>query len=248
MTASEVLWKVLVAGIILVCGGTFGSWAQAASGTALEHAGVDPMVRRTVLRLVRPTVLLISVVAALEYLDVDLTTVAAMTGAATLAFGLALQHSLSNIASGAVLMTLRPFREGEIIECGGEQGVVLEHGTFAIVLERADGTLVTVPNHVAATQVIRNHSRRGARRLQLSLSVPQSTDISALRARMLPVIMDVPNLLPSPPPDLGAVEIEEGKVKIAITVWVRPDDLDAARAALAEALLVEMRDVKRAAS
>lgn len=248
VTAGEILWKVLVAGLILVAGGTFGSWAVAAVSTALEHAGVEPLVRRTIARLVRPIILLVSFVAALEYLDVDLTTVAAMTGAATLAIGLALQHSLSNVASGAMLMTLRPFREGEIIECAGELGVVLEHGTFAIVIERPDGTLVTIPNQAAFTGILRNHSRRGARRIELSVLVPLDTDLVGLRAKVLPLLMAESRVLEQPPPDLSVGDIEDRGVRLQIHLWTSPADYLEVRASVAEALVAVLRQDREQSS
>jgi small conductance mechanosensitive channel len=241
MTAGEIVWKVLIAGLILVIGGTLGSWAQAASSTALEHAGIDPVVRRTGARLVRPLFILIALVAALEYLDIDLTTVAAMTGAATLAVGLALQHSLSNVASGAVLMTLRPLREGEIVECAGEQGVLLEHGTFALVIERADGTLVTVPNHAAFTQIIRNHSRRGQRRVELPVLVAADTDVTHLRGQILPVVMSHGRVLENPPPSVEVTGLEGDSVRLLICAWTRPEDHTEVRSSLAESLLSVLR-------
>lgn len=241
MTAGEFLWKVLVAGLILVVGGTLGSWAQAATSTALEHAGIDPAVRRTGARLIRPLFLLIALVAALEYLDIDLTTVAAMTGAATLAVGLALQHPLQNVASGAVLMTLRPFREGEHVQCAGEEGVVLEHGTFVLVLERADGTMVTIPNHAAFTQIIRNYSRRGQRRVEIPLVVPAETDVTHLRGQVLPVVMSQGRILESPPPSLEVVGLEGESVRLLICAWTRPEEHSDVRSALAESLLSVLR-------
>src|SRR6476469_1549257 len=103
-TTGLLVWKFVVAAALLAVGWAAGSWLSGVASLALEESGLDPVVRRALARAVRPIVGLVAVVAALEYLDVDLAIVAAMVGAATLAVGLALRGPLANVATGGILL------------------------------------------------------------------------------------------------------------------------------------------------
>lgn len=236
-TAGLLLWKFVVAGAILLAGGAIGSWLSGVAALGLDRSGLDPMVRRGLARAVRPIVGMVAVVAALEYLDVDLTIVAAIVGATTLALGLALRGPLSNVANGGVLLTLRPFREGEWISCAGEHGRVLEQSTFAVVIERADGTVVTIPNEVAFAAPIHNHSRRGHRRLEVAVVLPHDVDLADTRSRLLAVVAADPRILPSPEPAVRIDTIERDGVRVVVQVWVLAASHDAVKADLTEGVL-----------
>ncbi|MEQ1502638.1 MAG: mechanosensitive ion channel domain-containing protein [Myxococcota bacterium] len=237
------VWKVAVAGLLLLAGTALGSWIASAVSLGLERAGLDPQVRRWIVRSVRPIVVVIAVVAALEYLDVDLRTVAAMAGGATLALGLTLHATMSNVATGGLLLTLRPYREGELVECAGQLGVVVEQGAFAVVLERADGVLVTIPNNAAFTAPIKNHTRAGRRRIEVACVVPRGTDLEALRTGLAAGWSGGidPRILTEPAPSVQVLGIEDGGVRIAARVWVKPADHDAASGAVAERVLAAVR-------
>lgn len=238
-TAGVLLWRIVVAGAILLGGVAAGSWLSGAVGLTLERSGLDPAVRRGLARAVRPIVILVAVVAALEYLDLDLTIVAAMVGAATLAIGLALRGTLSNAASGGVLLTLRPFREGDWIGCAGEHGRVLEQGTLAVVLERSDGVVVTVPNDVVFGGPIHNHSRRGSRRIDVRVALPLDVDLAELRARLLAITEIEPRIAPSPGPVVRVGGVERDTLHVVVEAWALPSSFSShedVSAAFAEAV------------
>ena len=248
-TAGVFLWKIVVAAAIALGGVAVGSWLSGATALALERSGLDPVVRRGLARAVRPIVMLIALVAALEYLDVDLTIVAAMMGAATLAVGLALRGPLSNVASGAVLLTLRPFREGDWIGCAGEHGRVLEQGTFAVVLERADGTLVTVPNETVFGGPIHNHSRRGSRRIEVRVGLPLGVDLARVRGRLLAAAAAEPRIAASPEPVVRVESIERDTVRAVFEAWAAPSlsGRDEVTVALTEAVLAVVSELEDSA-
>lgn len=233
-------WKLAVAAALVLAGNLVGSWLSTVAHAALDRTGLDPMVRRALTRAVRPVVVTVAVIAALEHLDVDLTTVAAMAGAVTLAIGLALQTSLSNVASGALLLTLRPYRDGEQVECGGEEGVVLEQGAFAVTLERADGVRITVPNNAAFRSAIRNHDRAGRLRVELSVLLDPDAGLAGARAAIEPVLAAEARLLGEPAPAVR-FGIEDRGVRMRVTAWVRPADRAGTTSDLCEATLAALR-------
>lgn len=230
MTVREAwtLWHVAGAVLLIVAGGIVGTWLAGVSSLVLERTQLDPTVRTLVSRAVRPLVIVLAVIAALELLAIDLTAVVVMLGAATLALGLALQPTLSHLVSGAVLLTLRPYREGEVVTCAGMEGRVVEQGALAVVLERPDGSLVTIPNGVAFAGPIVNHVRGGRRPVELTVTVPQGADLHALRAELVQALAREPLVLPAPAPAV-AVALDDDAVRLRATAWVTPGDHGTAR-------------------
>jgi len=250
MTVREAwsLWHVAGALLLIVAGAVVGTWAASVSALLLERTQLDPGVRNLLTRAVRPLVLVLAVIAALDLLAIDLTALAVMLGAATLAVGLALQPTLSHAVSGGVLLTLRPYREGEHVTCAGLGGRVVEQGALAVILELPDGTLATIPNGVAFAGPILNHVRTGRRRVDLAVTVPAGADLAGLRAELAQVLARDARVLPAPEPEV-AVELGTESVRLHAAAWVAPADHDAVQNELAVTVagLVRAHVAERAA-
>jgi small conductance mechanosensitive channel len=98
------------------------------------------------------------VIAALGQLGIQTTSLAAIFGAAGLAIGLSLQGSLGNLASGVMLIGLRPFKLGDRIETCGKNGVVSDINIFTTTLKADDGQRIIVPNGKITGDIIVNHT------------------------------------------------------------------------------------------
>lgn len=98
------------------------------------------------------------IIAALGQLGIQTTSLAAIIAAAGLAIGLSLQGSLSNLASGVMLIALRPFKLGDRIETSGKNGVVLDINIFTTTLKTDDEKKIIIPNGKITSDVITNHS------------------------------------------------------------------------------------------
>lgn len=98
------------------------------------------------------------VIAALGQLGIQTTSLAAVLGAAGLAIGLALQGSLGNLASGVMLIALRPFKIGDHIETSGKDGKVIDINIFTTTLKTAEGQSVIIPNGKITADIIVNRS------------------------------------------------------------------------------------------
>ena len=122
MTAT--LWNALIAALIVGVANGVGTGLANVLRTNLGRTGLDPEVRRLVTMAVRWGVVAIAAIPALAQLGVEPSGIVAVLGAASLAIGLALKSTLSNVASGAILLTLRPLREGDWVEAGGREGTV----------------------------------------------------------------------------------------------------------------------------
>ncbi|MCI0573268.1 MAG: mechanosensitive ion channel [Myxococcaceae bacterium] len=132
----------------------------------LERSGTDVTLVRFLSSIVYALLLVFVTVAALERLGVSTTTVSAVVAAAGLAIGLALQGSLSNFASGVMIILLKHFRVGDTLEVAGQVGRVADIQVFSSVLETEDGTRVVLPNNTLTSGVIKVRPRKAGEATQ----------------------------------------------------------------------------------
>ncbi|TIX88221.1 MAG: mechanosensitive ion channel, partial [Mesorhizobium sp.] len=158
--------------ILLVLGYTVAGLAQRSIYAGLGHIhGFDTTLRHFFSRIVRYAILILVVVMVLGQFGVQTTSIIAAIGAIGLAIGLALQGTLQNIAAGIMLLALRPFRIGEYVEIGAIAGTIEEIGLFATTLRTVDGVYILAPNSTLWNQPVRNYTRNGARRGDITLTI-----------------------------------------------------------------------------
>lgn len=241
------LLSLVYAAILLAAGFVVGGWAAGLVRWWLERARVDPEVRQLAVSVVRPLVLLLAVIAAVESLGVDLSGLVAIVAVVALTVGLATYGTLANGAAGGLLFTVRPFRVGDVVELAGERGTVVDLQWFVTTIRTADGVLVTVPNRLLVDRPIRNLTRNGALRVEVPVRLPADVDPERARDAIRGALTGLPRLLPEPAPDVALAA--EGD-RVVVTAWTRAEDaaaagtdvLAAARAAVREPVA---RDVAR---
>ena len=228
--------RLLASGAILLLGWWGARLARRLTGHALARAGADPLILGFVRSLVHITLLLFVFLAALSALGVQTTSFLAVLGAAGLAVGLALKDSLANLASGFLMVVLRPFQVGDLVEVDGVTGKVEEIRIFNTLLRTGDNRLVILPNARVTERRIVNHSNCERRRLEIDLRVDYSADLRQVRQVLEEVLAGEARLLNEPPPQVMVAELAEQGVVMRLRAWTAPGDLGAARAALNEAL------------
>jgi small conductance mechanosensitive channel len=244
MSWGDALELIVIVAAIVGISALVGSWLSGWVASGLERTGLDPMVRRLVARAVRPLLLLIGIVAAVQYLAIDLTPVTAMLGAATLAVGLALQGSLSNVATGALLLTLRPYREGDVVQVAGKTGTVVEQGYFRMTVRTADGILVSLPNNVVFAGAIDNYTHLGQRRIDLQLTFPFDADTRKVVGVLQQVLADHEAVLDEPAPQVAITDLSPRGPVVTARAWVAADQLGAVRSELSHEALKALAKAK----
>ena len=141
--------------LVLVIGRLVAKALVAGFSRAMERSKTDPILSRFLSNILYGLLLSLVTLAALDRLGVNTTTFAAVLAACGLAVGLALQGSLSNFASGVMLILFRHFRVGDLIEAGGQKGIVEEVQIFWSVLRAEDGTKIVIPNSAITGGVIK---------------------------------------------------------------------------------------------
>ena len=157
--------RLLAAIVIFVV----GRWLARRLSTGLDRvmgrAGVDATLGGFLRNIAYAIMLVLVIMTALTAIGIPTTSMFAVLGAAGLAVGLALKDSLSNIASGVMLIVLRPFRAGDHVVAAGQEGTVLEIRVFQTRLRAFDHRVVILPNSQITTAPIVNYSALPQRRM-----------------------------------------------------------------------------------
>ena len=233
-------WKILAALLIFVIGRWIARLIVRALKKLMDRRGLDPMLVNFLGSILNAILLVAIVIAAISQLGVETTPLVAVLGAAGLAVGLALQGSLSNFASGVMLVLFRPFTNGDFVEAGGTSCSVDEVGMFNTVMTTPDNRRVIVPNGQITTSTITNFSANDTRRIDLVIGVDYSDDLKRARAVMEQVIADHPQVLKEPAPAVLLLDLADSSVNFAVRPWVATPDYWQVRNELLEQLKAEL--------
>lgn len=184
-----------------------------------SRPSVDQTLTPVVAAIIRYIVLIITFIAVLGQLGVQIASMLALLGAAGLAIGLALQGTLSNIAAGLMLLWLRPFRAGDYIDASGIAGTVVEVGLFASTLRTADGVYHFSPNSDLWNKPILNYSRNPTRRVQVQISIDYEDDIATARSVLLDLAASDSRVLDDPKPVVMVEALADSGVNLTLRCW-----------------------------
>jgi small conductance mechanosensitive channel len=184
----------------------------------------DQTLAGFVSKAARYAVLALVIVMVLSQFGVQTASIIAALGAAGLAIGLALQGTLQNVASGLVLLFLRPFKVGDYIESSNVSGVIQEIGLFATELKTLDGLYVLAPNSDVWGTPITNFSREKTRRFDLSIGIGYDDDIDKAMKVMQQIIAKDDRVLENPEPYLFVDSLGDSAVGVTCRVWINTPD------------------------
>lgn len=193
-------------------------------GKVLARTKLDNILVDFLQAIANALLLLIVIIAALDQLGVDTTSMIALIGAAGLAIGLALQGSLQNFASGFLLLVFRPFTAGDYIEAGGTSGVVKTISIFTTTLNTPDNKEVIVPNGQIYNDNIVNYSKLPTRRVDMVFGISYDDDIKKAKEIMERVVKADPRVLAEPAPTIAVAELADSSVNFVVRPWVNTGD------------------------
>lgn len=208
----------------------FSGWLE----SRLTKAQVDKAVAGFASSIVYALVFTATVLMALSQIGVETTSFIAILGAAGLAIGLALQGSLSNFASGVLIILFRPFKSGDYIEAGGQAGSVDRIELFSTYLKTPDNRVVIVPNSAISNSPIINYSREKTRRVDLVIGISYDADIRTAKAIMEELVAADERILKDPACTIAVSELGDSSVNFNLRPWVKSEHYWAVRASLLE--------------
>jgi small conductance mechanosensitive channel len=186
--------------------------------------GMDPSAKPLVYSLISYTIYVFTLLLVLHIAGVNTAGLVAMVGAASLAIGLALKDTLSNIAAGLLLLFQRPFKAGDYIECGQVKGRIKGIGLFNTTLVTIDGLYVSAPNSSLWGQPIVNFSRNATRRLQITVGISYGDSMEQALGILRDLVENEPLFLKTPAPQFFVSALADSAVEISFRAWVKNAD------------------------
>lgn len=216
--------RLIIALLILVLGIWVSRLIKRVLRRGMEKRSLDPTLVSFLSSLLYYILVVAVVISAISKLGIETTSFIAVLGAAGLAVGLALQGSLSNFASGVLLVIFRPFKVGDFVEAGGMTGSVDEIGMLMTRMHTPDNKSILIPNTQIMGGHIVNFSAHDMRRLDLVFGISYRDSIETAK-RVLTEIVDADSrCLKDPAPTIGVIELGDNSVNLVCRPWVNSAD------------------------
>jgi len=209
---------------IFIVGKLVASGFRRFIGKLMTKRGVDATLIGFISSIVYAAIILFVVIAALSKLGIQTASFVAILGAAGLAIGLALQGSLSNFASGVLMIIFKPFKGGDYVDAGGSEGVIEEINIFTTVIKTVDNKKIIVPNSSIMSGSITNYSANETRRVDLVAGVSYEDDIDRIKGVLLRILNADERILKDPEPFVGLLELADSSVNFTVRAWVKNED------------------------
>ena len=232
--------RLLSAILIFIIGRWIARRVVGAISNVMRKRNIDNLLVTFVGNILGVILLLVVVLVAVGHLGIEITPLIAILGGAAIAVGFALQNSLSNFASGIMLVVFRPFTQGNFVEAGGVSGVVQSVGIFHTSLKTPDNRLVIVGNSAVTGSSITNYSAYDTRRIDLTIGVDYGDDLKLARATIEGVLKAHEKVLEDPEPTILLMDLGDSSVDFAARPWVKSEDFWVVRSELLEQLKAEL--------
>ncbi len=217
--------RLLVGLVILVVGMKLAVFLSKRLVAALSRQErFDEMLVHFFGSLARYSIIAVTVIAVLNQVGVQTASLLAVLASAGLAIGLALQGTLSNIASGVMLIFFRPFRTGQYVEVAGTAGTVKNVSLFTTELCTPDNVQIILPNSAVWSSSIINYSHHETRRVDFLIGISYSDNIDKAFAVIHGVIGGDKRIHADPAPQVVVSELADSSVNITIRLWVTSED------------------------
>lgn len=180
----------------------------------------DEILGNFISQVVFVCVIILSGITAIGTLGVQTTSIIAVLGTAGLTIALALKDSLSSLASGIMLIILRPFKKGDLLELGSITGRVEAINLFHTTLRLPDNKLAIFPNEAVTKGVITNCTDAEKRRIEWVVGVGYKSDIEEVKNILSNVVLSIDEISKDPAPFVGVTELSSSSIDFSIRIWI----------------------------
>jgi len=215
--------KVLGAIVLWVIGVWLIGFAMRVLTKTLERQKVDTTHIRYIISGVTVLLKIILIVSILGYFGIQTTTFAALFAAIGIAIGAAWGGLLANLAAGAFLVFLKPFKVGDLISAAGVLGNVREVGLFVTSIDTLDNVRTFVGNNKLFSDNIQNFTANPFRRVDLVAQLSHGTDHRAAIQILKERLVKIPNVIPQPAPDVEILQFNLAGPILAVRPYCHND-------------------------
>lgn len=226
--ALEKLWEhlpsIIIAALTLVLGFVLAKAVAKLVVKGMRKRGMDPSVYRFVETIVKVMIMVVVVISALSSLGVNISSFIAALASVGVAIGLGLQNSVSQFASGIMIIINKPFKKGDFVEIKGVSGSVNEINIMYTVLLSPDNKRIIMPNSDITSNHIINYSAEENRRCDLTFSISYADDISKAKSIVLSQVSRLETVLNDPEPVVLVSAQEASSIQLTLRCWCLNDN------------------------
>lgn len=224
----DLIWKwgpnILTALITLIVGLWVIGVVTRSLGRAMEKRKVDPSLAPFLKSLISAVLKVMLLISVIGMVGVEATSFVAVLGAMGLAIGLALQGTLQNFAGGVIILLLKPFKVGDVIDAQGYIGSVHSIQIFNTYLKTPDNKTIIIPNGGLANSSMTNYSTEPRRRVDWTFGVGYGDSTEKTRETLMELIKADSRILSDPEPFIALSELGDSSVNFVVRVWVEASD------------------------
>ena len=216
--------QLLIALAIFIVGRMVARMIQKGIRRMMRAQEMDKILETFVSNLAYWTMMIFVIIAAINQVGIQTTSLIAVMGAAGLAIGLALQGSLSNFAAGVLIVIFRPYRVGDWVEAAGISGSVEQVQILTTILKTGDNKQIIVPNSQIMDSIITNYSANDTRRVDLTIGVSYDDDLDKVRATIQALVDADERILKDPACTIAVAALADSSVNFTVRPWVKTAD------------------------
>jgi small conductance mechanosensitive channel len=220
----------LAVNLVRFFGVLIAAWFVAKLFSAAIHRGLrrvkgtSRLLEDFLVKTVRWVVMAIGIIMALASLEISVGPLLAVIGAAGFVVAFALQDSLSNFASGLMILIFRPFDVGDVVDAGGVSGTVKSMNLISTTIKTFDNKTMVVPNNMISGDVITNATGVRERRVDMEFGIAYDADIDRAQIILEEIITTHPKVLEEPAPTIALNALGDNSVNFIARPWTRTAD------------------------
>ena len=230
----EILPMLIIAVIVLVVGIICARIISRILSRTMKKSNMDNAARNFLVSVIRIVLYAVVFIMALSVLNVPMSSIITILGAAGLAASLALQNCLTNLCGGFIILFSKPFSAGDTVELDGTVGKVEAIGILYTKLSTFDGKTILIPNGNVTSARLINYTETPTRRVELTFDISYDADYNLARSLILTAAMENELILSDPAPVVRMAAHKESSIAIDVQVWVKNDDFSEVRYTLNE--------------
>ena len=238
LNATDYSLRLLAAIVIFYIGKYAARFLSGMFFRAMTRTHMDATLAGFLRNVIYALLFAMVIIAALNALGIQTTSLVAMMGAAGLAVGLSLKDQISNFGSGVLIVMLRPFRVGDYVTIAGQTGSVLTIEVFQTILKTVENLTIIIPNSKVMSGDITNYSLQGTRMIPLLINIGYNCDLKKAKDTLLDIMTSHPNVIADPAPRAGVQELNDSSVRLFAQSWVETPNWTPTRAELLETIKI----------
>lgn len=191
----------------------------------LDRSKTDESLKPFLKSIINAALRVMLIISVLTMLGVEMTSFIALLGAAGLAVGMALSGTLQNFAGGVIILVIKPFKVGDVIEAQGYIGTVKEIQIFNTTLKTADNKTIIIPNGGLATSSLINYSTEENRRVEWTFGIGYGDDTEKAKVILKELCEADERILKDPETFIAISALADNSVNFVVRSWVKASDL-----------------------